>query len=170
MAAAKAASVDEAPPAKGGPSMVMQVVMLLVATLLAVGLGAGAGMFLGGAEGSASVEAPPSPEKQGEGEASAAAPPGNLMVIPLAQITTNLAAPSETWVRLEASIVLDEAPEPELAEAIHQDFLAFMRTVRMHQVEGASGFLHLKSELEERAATRSGGRVKQVLIRTLLFE
>jgi flagellar FliL protein len=40
----------------------------------------------------------------------------------------------------------------------------------MHQVEGASGFLHLKADLQERAAMRGDGHVKDVLIRTLLYE
>ena len=50
------------------------------------------------------------------------------------------------------------------------DFLAFVRTLKLHQIEGASGFQHFKADLEDRAAIRSGGHVKQVLIRTLLFE
>ena len=91
-------------------------------------------------------------------------------MVPLAPITTNLAAPDNIWVRLELSLVLD-APQPaELAERIHQDLLAFVRTLKMHQIEGASGFRHLKADLEERAAIRSDGHVKEVLIRTLLFE
>jgi flagellar FliL protein len=45
-----------------------------------------------------------------------------------------------------------------------------MRTVKLPQVEGASGFQHLKEDLEERARIRSGGRVKKILIKTLLFE
>ena len=65
----------------------------------------------------------------------------------------------------------DEPPRiRSLADAIHQDLLAFVRTVKMHQIEGASGFQHLKADLEERASIRSGGHAKQVLIRTLLFE
>ena len=60
--------------------------------------------------------------------------------------------------------------EPPLIEAVHQDLLAFVRTLKMHQIEGASGFQHLKADLEERAAIRSDGHVKNVLIRTLLFE
>jgi flagellar FliL protein len=42
--------------------------------------------------------------------------------------------------------------------------------VKLAQVEGASGFQHLKADLEERAAVRSGGKVRKILIRTLLFE
>ena len=60
--------------------------------------------------------------------------------------------------------------DPGLADAIHQDLLAFVRTVKMHQIEGASGFQHLKADLAERASIRSDGHVKAVLIRTLLFE
>ena len=40
----------------------------------------------------------------------------------------------------------------------------------MHQIEGASGYQHLKADLDERARIRSDGHVKQVLVRTLLFE
>jgi flagellar FliL protein len=188
MAAAKAtaqAATLEAPPVKAGPSMMMQLVMLLVASLLAAGVGGGAGMMLGGGSGE---ETPPAIDHSpaaaagesggggghgggGHGEAEpVAAQPGHEMVIPLAQITTNLAAPSETWIRLEASIVLDEPPEPELADAIHQDLFAFVRTLKMHQIQGPSGFQHLRWELDERASVRSEGKVKRVLIRTLLLE
>jgi flagellar FliL protein len=71
---------------------------------------------------------------------------------------------------MEASIVLDAPQAAELPAIIREDFLAYLRTVKMHQVEGASGFRHLREDLEERAAIRSGGHVKHVLIQTLLFE
>jgi len=57
-----------------------------------------------------------------------------------------------------------------MTETIHQDLLAFLRTLKMYQVEGASGYQHLKADLQERAAIRSDGHAKDVLIRTLLFE
>ena len=85
-------------------------------------------------------------------------------------ITTNIASPSDVWVRMEVSIVLDEPQAEDLPGIIQQDLLSFIRTVKMHEIEGASGFRHLKEDLEERAAIRSDGHVKQVLIRTLLFE
>jgi len=71
---------------------------------------------------------------------------------------------------MEVSIVLDEPRDPDLPGIIQQDLLSYLRTVKMHEVEGASGFRHLRENLEERAAIRSDGHVKQVLIRTLLFE
>ena len=79
-------------------------------------------------------------------------------------------SPSDVWVRMEVSIVLDEPQGPELPGIIQQDLLSYIRTVKMHEIEGASGFRHLRENLEERAAIRSDGHVKQVLIRTLLFE
>lgn len=45
-----------------------------------------------------------------------------------------------------------------------------MRTVKLDQIQSASGFRHLKSDLEERADIRSDGRIKRVLIKTFLFE
>ena len=42
--------------------------------------------------------------------------------------------------------------------------------MRLDQIEGPSGFLTLREELDERAAIRTQGRTRRVLIRTLLFE
>jgi len=67
--------------------------------------------------------------------------------------------------------VLYDAPQPPaMTDDIHQDILAMVRTLKLHQIEGASGYQHLKADLEERAAIRSGGHAKQILIRTLLLE
>jgi flagellar FliL protein len=71
---------------------------------------------------------------------------------------------------LEASVLYDAPQPPEMTEQIHQDLLAFVRTLKLHQIEGASGYQHLKADLDERAALRSGGHVKQVLVRTMLLE
>ncbi len=57
-----------------------------------------------------------------------------------------------------------------MTEQIHQDLLAYVRTLKLHQIEGASGYQHLKADLDERATLRSGGHVKQVLVRTMLLE
>ena len=69
------------------------------------------------------------------------------------------------------SLVFDKAPaDPGLADMVHQDILAYLRTLKLHQIEGASGFQHLRDDLEERASIRSDGAVKHILIRTLLLE
>jgi flagellar protein FliL len=108
----------------------------------------------------------------GEGEDGEAASPGpTTTLFNLAPITTNLAAPNDVWARMEITIQFDTPPEDHtIVEVIHQDLLSYLRTVKMHQLEGASGILHLKADLDDRAAIRSDGHVKGVYIRTLLFE
>jgi flagellar FliL protein len=178
-------AVAEQAPAKSGPSIVIQLAVLLVMTGAAVGLGWFSGSYLNGtAPHEPATEEATAPEvghgaaaaghgeaKHGEEEGEEGAPPSGPLILNLPAITTNLAAPSDTWLRLELSVQLDQPTEDTtLVEKIHQDLLAFMRTVKLHQIEGASGFQHLKADLSERAAIRSDGHAKAVLIRTLLFE
>ena len=163
------ANVEQVQPKKG-PSLVIQLAMLLVMTGAAVGMGWVSGGYLKQGETPAPVPAAPenagAAEKPAEGGKAAAGP----TLVQLAAITTNLASPSDVWIRLEASLLYD-APQPqEMTEQIHQDLLAYVRTLKLHQIEGASGYQHLKADLEERAALRSGGHVKQVLVRTMLLE
>lgn len=180
------AVTDESEPVKKGPSMVVQIVILLVLTLVALGLGWGAGMYLKGQAAPAAADAAPADapapgaDHGKTDEHGAAAPeehkgaekpvPGAPVVVALEPITTNLAAPNKTWVRLEASVVFDGPAPPGMADLVHQDVLAYMRNVKLHQIEGPSGFQHLRADLDERARVRSDGHVTQVLIRTLLFE
>ncbi len=183
-AAAKAAdAAADAPPIKGGPSLVVQIGLLLGMTLAAAGMGwISGGLLTGGKSAPGETPAAQAPAAAGHGEAKGghgepaaggehgAAAPTDATVIPLAAITTNIASPRDVWVRLEVSIALDAPQDPGLPNLIQQDILAYIRTVKMHEIEGASGFRHLRENLEERAAIRSDGHVKQVLIRTLLFE
>lgn len=175
------AITDQTLPAPKGPSLVIQIGVLLVMTAAAVGLGWGAGMYLNKETKAASAAAPDAAtheapaghapaggehgEKPAEGEQSV-----NALLVQLAPITTNLSAPSQVWIRLEASLVLDSPQPPEMAETVHQDLLAYLRTLKLHQIEGASGYQHLKADMEERARIRSDGHITQVLIRTLLLE
>jgi flagellar FliL protein len=175
-------------PQKKGPSLILQIAVMAGMTVAALGIGwFGGSMLSGGAAPAAATgEAPaahgPAPETghgedAGHGEAkegehgAEGAPTGDPLILNLAPITTNLAAPSDTWLRLELAVQLEKPSEDTtLADTIQQDLLAYMRTVKLHQIEGASGFQHLKADLAERAAIRSDGNVKAVLIRTLLFE
>lgn len=152
-----------------GPSVVIQIAMLLGMTAAALGVGWLSGSYLKSSE--APPKTPPAEQaaKADAGKQEHETGAGQTLV-QLATITTNLAAPTDVWVRMDASLMLDEPQPPEMIEAVHQDLLALLRTVKMHQVEGASGYQHLKADLRERAAIRSQGHVKDVLIRTLLFE
>lgn len=91
-------------------------------------------------------------------------------VVLLEPITTNLAYPSENWIRLEVALAFKGPPELPLAESIHQDILAYMRTVSLQQIEGPRGFQYLKDDIQERVDLRSQGKVAKVMFRTFVVE
>ena len=171
------AVAEAAPPPKKGPSLLVQGAVVLVLTLAALGGGWFAGNRLsaelqnsGGSEPAAASHATPA---AGHGDAQGGTgedAPANPLLVSLAPMTTNLAAPDTVWVQMELALLLDQPQPPEMIETIHQDLFAYLRTVKLHQIEGASGYRHLKGDLEERARIRSDGHVKQVLIRVLIFE
>jgi flagellar protein FliL len=97
----------------------------------------------------------------------------NSRLFDLPAVVTNLGSPQETWIRLEASLLLDPkaAPQPEaLGAEIAGDILAFLRTTSLSQIQGAAGLQNLRDDLNERVAIRSGGSVKELVIRTLVVQ
>ncbi len=164
---------------KKKPSLVITIAVVAVLTLLA----GGGGWFVG------NMLAPP-PAEQPE-EAAKAAPAGegghggggkaeageiphvsteaNGIVL-LDPITSNLAYPSDNRVRLEVALMFNGAPDVALAEEIHQDIMAYMRTVSLQQVQGPRGFQYLREDLQERVDLRSEGRVTNVMFRTFVIE
>ena len=117
--------------------------------------------------------APPAPDKPLQ-ESTASAPPAQAStIVDLPPIVTNLGAPQDTWVRLEGSIIFDPKtlPHPEaVAGQIGDDVLAYLRTVTLHQLEGPIGLENIRQDLNEREATRSGGKVQAFVIRTLVVQ
>jgi flagellar FliL protein len=157
----------EAAPEKSGPSIIVQIGLLLGLTVAAVGIGWGSGLYLDSRQPDPAVSAE---EEHKAIETFAGEANEKLGVYYLEPITTNLAGAGDAWVRLELALIFEGESDPLIAQQIHQDTLAFLRTVKFHQIEGASGFQHLKSDIEERAVVRSDGKVTGILIRTLLFE
>ncbi len=91
----------------------------------------------------------------------------------LPPVITNLAGPQRAWVRIEASILLAGEPSTEddlLASRIAEDIVAFMQTVSAADIEGASGFQHLREDLNDRARVRSDGRARDLVIHTFIVE
>lgn len=90
----------------------------------------------------------------------------------LVPIITNLANPDTVWVRLQAAIVFDRiSSEPDAyAAEIGADILAYLRTLSIDEIRGASGLQHLREDLNERAAIRSGGHVRELIIQTLVVQ
>jgi flagellar protein FliL len=91
-------------------------------------------------------------------------------VVQLDAITTNLAYPTENWIRLEVALLFKGAPDVAMAEQIHQDIAAYMKTVSLQQIQGPRGFQYLKDDIEERVDLRSEGRVTNVIFRTFVIQ
>ncbi|NRP71676.1 hypothetical protein ILFOPFJJ_02564 [Ensifer psoraleae] len=91
-------------------------------------------------------------------------------VVQLDPITTNLAYPSENWVRLEVALQFNGIPDVVLAEQIHQDIAAYLKTVSLQQIQGPRGFQYLRDDIQERVDLRSDGRVTKVMFRTFVIQ
>lgn len=90
----------------------------------------------------------------------------------LKPIVTNLTEPADVWLRLDAAIVFeDEMPNSEVISAeISEDLLAFLKTLKVGQLEGATQLQHLREDLKDRVAIRSGGDVRDLIIESLVVQ
>jgi flagellar protein FliL len=91
----------------------------------------------------------------------------------LSPIVTNLASPPGTWIRVEASVVTDQLGEEEanvLVARVGEDVVSYLRTLSPGQIEGARGLQYLREDLNERAAIRSSGKVRELIIETLVVQ
>lgn len=96
-----------------------------------------------------------------------------LKTVPIPPILTTLAEPEGKWIRLEGSILIKptgEQPPELLAEKAGEQILAYLRTVRLEQIQGPSGLLALRDDLSETVRTLSGDQVQGLLIHGLLVE
>jgi len=163
---------EQAEGKKKSSSTVMTIAGLAILTVL----GAGGGWVVGGmiapkiagAQAHASATAGGHGETKGEGIEKIAAEANGI--VQLDPITTNLAYPATNWVRLEVALMFKGPVEVALAEDIHQDILAYLRTVSLQQLEGPRGFQYLKDDIQERVDLRSQGRVSKVMFRTFVIE
>ena len=48
--------------------------------------------------------------------------------------------------------------------------LAYLRTLSMAQIEGASGLQHLREDLNERVAIRTKGAVRELIVESLVVQ
>ncbi|PHP65745.1 flagellar basal body protein FliL [Zhengella mangrovi] len=165
------------------PSVIMGLVVPLLAIVL---VGGGAGWGLGTFVLAPNVPAPvaeaAAPAGHGEEKAGGhdakpaegeghAAETGGVKIVDLDPIVTNVAVPSETWMRLELALVLDEPLDINVEKYIQQDLFAFARTVHLAYVDTPTGYLQFRNELTDRARMRAGpGKVRQVMVKAMLFE
>jgi len=173
--------MDETNPEEGQAKKKGGMVMTIAGVAIVTLIGAGGGWVLGG------MIAPPPAEKPAAEAHAAAAPAGghgdakkedgiqpisaeaNGIVL-LDPITTNLAYPSDNWVRLEVALMFRGPTDVPLSQEIHQDILAYLRTVSLQQIEGPRGFQYLRDDLQERVDLRAKGRVSKVMFRTFVIE
>jgi len=166
---------------KGKSSFVAKLIEWLVVTLIAAGAGAALTAINPPApppDRSAGAKPAPgklSSEKKPAESAKAAAVcgPGGPSMIDMPPIVTNIANPADTWVRLEASIVFDPKalPHPDVVAAeIATDELAYLRTVTVSELQGPIGLENIRQDLRDRAVVRSGGKVTDLLLKTLVLQ
>ena len=98
---------------------------------------------------------------------------GGTEVRELPAIVTNLADPADVRIRLQVAIVYPRAAVEEpsvLAAKVTDDIVAFLKTLSLTQLQGASGLQNLREDLTERAAVRSQGKIREVVIETLVVQ
>ena len=141
---------------------------LLLLTILAVGIGAVAGLYF-----------TDTVRRAVDAEAAATPPPAKPVYDTVSQLrslkplVTNLASPQDAWIRVQVSIVLDETGVEDpgvLAGHIEEDILAYLRTITLAHVEGAAGLQHLREDLNERAIVRSEGKVRELILESLVVQ
>lgn len=168
--------IDETQPE--APAKKKSGLVMTVAAVLAVTVVGGAGGWFVGKMLAPEVEPPKvehaAEQKPAEGGDKAEGLPRIATeangVIQLEPITTNLAFPTDRWVRLEVALLFKEKPDVKLAETIHQDIAVYLRTVSLQQIEGPRGFQYLKEDLQERADLISEGKVSRLMFRTFLIQ
>jgi flagellar protein FliL len=96
-----------------------------------------------------------------------------IIMIPFPPITTNLSEPKSVWVRLEGNLVIkksaEERPE-ELAQSVAPRIMAFLRTTKLTDIQGANGLSALTSDLNEVVRSSSDGQIQAILLSGFIVE
>lgn len=157
-----------AKPAKKGSVLLGWVLPILVLTIAAAGGGGLIGMQIVSA-----VRVTALRDAQAPATSPGSVKIGISAVKELAPIVTNLAAPEGAVVRLQTAIVYDKSDAQQIdivAAKIGDDVLAFVKTLTVAELQGASGLQHLREDLNDRAAVRSDGRVHELMIEMLVVQ
>jgi flagellar FliL protein len=158
-------------PKKGKGGLIKSAIGVVVVTLIAAGGGVGLGVRT-----QATLERAIADREAATPAQSPAATPkytSDMVVKTIEPVITNLASPSDTWIRLETAMVFKNGglANPDVAAAeIRQDEVAYLRTINITQLEGASALQHLREDLNERASLRTGGKVSELIIQTLIVQ
>lgn len=147
---------------------------LIVVTLLAIACGAGFGFFLNGELKAEADAAKAKPAEKAAEQKPAPQPTvsATAKLIELAPIVANLADPKDAWIRIEASILVDNDLQgaDAVAAQLAEDIVAYLRTTTLAQFEGASGFQNLREDVMDRAMIRDRDHIKDVVIHGVVIE
>jgi flagellar FliL protein len=97
----------------------------------------------------------------------------DIEVRELPAIVANLAAPEEARVRIQVAMVYPKKGVENaalLAAKINDDIIAFVKTLTVADLQGPSGLQALREDLNERAAVRSEGKVREIIIEALVVQ
>jgi flagellar FliL protein len=150
------------------PGFMQWLGALLLVTLLSVGAGA-----LANLQSTSTLQRISENQKEVPEKPISSAFNVNDRLRKLSPVVTNLAAPPNAWIRMEASIVTDKLSEEEagiVVARIGEDAASYLRTLTPAQIEGARGLQYLREDLNERALTRSSGKVRELIIETLVVQ
>lgn len=113
--------------------------------------------------------------KGGKDEASEeeSAKPAVSRVLEVPAITVNVGKSKKNWIRLELKAITSEEKLEDEAVLLHrvsQDLVSFLRNSKIEDLQSASGYYTLRSDLNEIARVRSGNKISEVLIMGLIVE
>lgn len=178
--------------------MLKALIPFLIATVIAAGLGFGATKMPGPSFAKATPDAAASAKAGDHGAAAAgghgapadkgakpadkggdkhggkgAAPATVEGVLTLPPIVGPLRAPAQVWVRFEGVVVVDTMDAQKaktLVAEIADDSLVYFAAVSLPEIEGSAGLKAVKEDLTERARIRGEGKVREVLIQTMVTQ
>jgi len=168
------AKENKAEGTKGSKPSVMSVIIpVLLLTLIAGGGGFAVATMLGPNLAPAPQAEMASVSKPAEEGASSERGENTGIIRQLAPIVTNLASPKDVWMRIEVSIVIKPEAKAEqdlIAVKSGDQILALLRTIDLAQIEGPSGFLHFREDINDLVRESSEQKVAQVLINSMVVE
>lgn len=100
-------------------------------------------------------------------------PSADLAVVPFPAVVTALANPKEKWIRLEGAVLVksnSKTPPEQIGQRAAEQMLTYLKTVNLSDIEGPSGFLALRHDLNDTVRALSDGSVRGVLIHGLIVE
>ncbi|MCP4073323.1 MAG: flagellar basal body-associated FliL family protein [Hyphomicrobiales bacterium] len=157
------------------------IIALVLVSVIAVGGGWIVGVQMNAGEATSAEDAAreelakrgKEEEVNGKGEETDALPDSDKNVVELDTILVALRDNDNIWVRLQLAVISDSQTDLDSAEIktrMHSDITAFVKTLKLAQISGPSGFIHLKEDLLDRARLTTNGQVEDLMIMSIIAE